>query len=239
VIGLRDRGGFARVAVVVLVSISAANMAVLAFHGPSTTALEQEAVNPLGRYYAALARGELVEQKLSPLRLDGDWSSQGRVISARNGVIDLRSAPGAPASPGAGAGGGPWIAESYLRLKKPQSIRLLVGWDGEIRLTTNGVRSNTRIHDGFERETLVVPMRKGENRVRIELPASSDGRFSVVAFASRARPRLSRATPEAPEHALGRTNGGNLVGLKGAASLLPWLVVTGLLVTLSYRALPR
>ncbi len=239
VIELRDRGGFARVAVIVLVSISAANMAVLAFHGPSTTALEQEAVNPLGRYYAALLRGEFVEQKLSPLRLDGDWTSQGRVIPARNAMIDLKSDPGAPASSRAGTGGSPLIAESYLRLKKHQSIRLFVGWDGEIRLTVNGIASNTRSHDGFEREILVVPMHKGENRVRIELPADSDGRFSVVAFASRARPRLPRATPEAPEHALGRTNGGELVGLGGVASLLPWLVVAGLLATLSFRALPR
>jgi hypothetical protein len=218
---LRARGWSFVIPAAALALVSAANMGVLAIRAPSTTFLEERHANPLAHYYRSLLAGELGGQKLSPLRLDGDWRVDGRVVSSRNNHLDLAGAE---------------RAESVLHLNQAGRVRFQLGWRGALDLSVNGEVVHLGEHAGLERETVERELRQGENEIAVTLRSgAAPNRLFVVAFASQGRPRLPRPSAETPEFALGGSNLGHWLGLQQAASAVPWLLGTAGLVTILLR----
>lgn len=215
IVWLRSRGALARGVVAVLAVISIANMSLLAMRAPSTTFVENNEANPLLRYYEEFATGALGEQRLAPLRLDGDWTIADQIVSQRNGFLDLAAD---------GVDGSGVHAESFIRMKKAGRIGLLMGWRGDLVLRVNGERIETPHQEAFVQEMLSVHLSAGENEISVAMPASDTPRFSFLALAPAARPQLPRAYRDAPEHSLSGANLGTRLGLVGVASVVPWIL---------------
>ncbi len=231
VIALRGKTRLGIGLLVLLGSLSIANMSLLAIRAPSTTFLEENQSNPLMGYYRDLLSGELRGQRLSPLRLDGDWIVEGKVTPQRNGSLDLAG--------GSDKMSGAWPrAESFLRMKKPESSHFVMGWQGDLGLRVNGADVSTPHHEGHAVETISVKLASGENAISVSLQDSDEGRFSFFALASQARPRLPRASRDAPIHSRSGSNLGKQLGLEGVASLVPFFLGMALIAVLLIRALP-
>jgi hypothetical protein len=230
VVGLRDQGRPARLVFALVAAISIANMSLLAMRAPSTTFIEEGQASPLPGYYADFSAGRLGDQRLSPLRLDGEWRVDARVVTQRNGVLALGDG-----SPG---GGGP-RAESFLHMSKPGRVRLVLGWQGDLALQVNGAAIETPHHVGQESLTIPVLLESGDNAISVSLRNSESPRISFFALASQGRPKLPRPSPEAPEPALSGSNLGRLLGLEGVMSVLPWMLGMAAIAWRLARALPQ
>ncbi len=221
-------GGVVRFVACALITVSAANMALLAARAPSASIFEQRSRNPMATFYRMLASGELGEQRLSPLRLDGEWLSQGRVLVSRNGTLAW--------DPASTSEAGEFRATSSLRTKEPEMVRFHVGWQGSLRFRVNGALVETPFHAAFAQEMLSLKLQAGENALSVSLPETSTPRLSMIALASMGRPRLPRATAEMPEFSVSGANLGHLLGLSGVASLLPLLAGAGGLLLMLRRS---
>lgn len=211
--------------------VSVANMSLLAMRAPSTTFIEQASSNPLADYYRAFLDGRLGKQRLSPLRLDGDWLVDGRVQSARNGLIAFDP----PA-----AGGTQWRrASATLRMKEAGEVRMRVGYAGAARITIGDFSEDLPLRAEFGIEHLALRLEAGENPLEVALRArkGEGAGFYFLALASKGRPRLPRASVDAPEFSISGTNAGELLGIAGVASVVPWMVGMTVLGGLAWRSL--
>ena len=156
------------------------------------------------------------------------------MISARNGYLHL---PGE--SPARAGAEGARRASASIFAKYRGRTRFVLGWEGDLQLRVNGRVVPTPKHDDYAVETLWSNLRAGENAIELTLQPSAGERVYVVALGKKGTPRLPRPGADAPHFWTGGSNAGQILGLDGVASLLPWLLGVAALLTMLIRSVCR